>query len=240
MSDKIHELEKNLSNYQNDFKKNTSDFNVEYKIQNKLDEEYREEIQNSTLQNLKFLLVKEEQCFYERREILIDLIKKSEESTSQNISQIEIHPYSNTESLVDFKYCNEYFYFKFPELSSVQQEKKQLADNFLDRFIAIEIEKILENYQHEHGYFKLLNEYTIVFVHHYTNKKAEIKDTDNYNIKKPIDAINGRILKNDTVKYSHICQFTTEDESDYTEMFVFPRHEIEKIVMKKMGFSNAL
>lgn len=234
MGDKIYELEKNLLNYQDDFQKNTNDFDVEYKIKNELDKEYQEEIQNSTLQSLKFLLAKEEKAFYERREILINLIKETEKTTRSNTEKIEEHPYSNTDSLVKFKYCPEYFYFKFPELSSVQQEKKQIADNFLDRFIAIEIEKTIENYQHEYGYFKLLNEYTIVFVHHYTNKKAGIKDTDNFNIKKPIDAINGRLLKNDTVKSSHICQFTIEDLSDYTEMFVFPGHKIQEIVMENL------
>ena len=234
MGDKIYELEKNLLKYHKSFEENTKNFDVEYNIKDDLDEEYRDEIQETTLQNFKFLLWKEEKLFYERREKLIKLIQKTEKTikkTKDEDAFFNENSIKNEVRMVKFEKYDELFYFKFPELSSVQQDKKQKADNYLDRFISIEIEKIIENYQREKGYFKLLNQYTIIFLHHYTKDKAGMIDTDNFNIKKPIDAVNGRLLKNDTVSNSHICQFTVFDSENYTEMIIFPGHEISKKIM---------
>ena len=90
MGDKIYELEKNLLKYHKSFEENTKNFDVEYNIKDDLDEEYRDEIQETTLQNFKFLLWKEEKLFYERREKLIKLIQKTEKTIEKTKDEDEI------------------------------------------------------------------------------------------------------------------------------------------------------
>jgi len=233
--DKVYEIKKDLMEYNRKFNEKTENFNPEYNIKDELDEKYHDEIQGNVLQSLKFFLFNEEKSFVWRRERIKNLIEKTVETIDdperrKTISAILENEFDK--DIVIFSYKNGIYYFKFPELTSFQQDIKQKANNFIDIPIQEEIEKAIEKYQRKHGNFDLLNEYTIVFLHHYTEKNSERIDTDNYNIKKAIDALNGRLLRNDAVKNSHICQFAVPDENAFTEMVIFPSHDIGKIFLK--------
>lgn len=118
------------------------------------------------------------------------------------------------------------YYFRLPELTNYYNEARNFRSAMAGRFIQKMMVELMRTYESEHGALEKFDEFFAVFVLHYT--EGTKKDTDNFDIKKPIDAINGILIENDDVSRSHILVTSAADENAFTELYVFRGHDKEQ------------
>lgn len=141
------------------------------------------------------------------------------------------------------KCINEYFYFRFPEVvnrrSNTPSKPENARDHFIKDFVHTASFGWRGKWQDEKEcFFSAWSEYLIIFVHHYDGnvEKKMRTDTDNYDIKKPIDGLLGTLVQDDGAKNSHIIQLTkmTENGEPYTEMYVYKGHALSDLILRNL------
>lgn len=186
---------------------------------------------------------------FEIREKLKRIISKDEhnlirkrEQISKIIKQISTYKIDkNEDGLYDFEDCfyddfdfkigQDYYYLKFPSL----HEKVDIGSNtelMLDRYIKDFIKSSLLNYQAGRKNFERFREFTLIIIHYLKPENASLIDTDNIEIKKPIDAINKVLIENDTANFSDIFQIVQTAESEFTEMYVVKGHALSGSILR--------
>lgn len=118
------------------------------------------------------------------------------------------------------------YYFRLPELTNYYSESRNYQSAMTGRFIQKMMVDVLDTYKSEYGALEKFDKFFAVFVLHYTDGTK--KDTDNFDIKKPIDAINGILIENDDVSRSHILLTSVKDETAFTELYIYRGHDMEK------------
>ena len=138
----------------------------------------------------------------------------------------------------DFKKTDSYYYLKLPKLH-VYSDKNEKSEWMLDRYIRDFLSNSLTDFQYESNEtFEKYQTFTIIFLHHITPENAKKFDTDNIEIKKPIDGINGRLIENDTAERSDIFQIVVPDNSEFTEMFVVKGQSLGRSIIKLLNDAN--
>lgn len=160
------------------------------------------------------LIVRSDAISVHSRELLDIALSQQKEKTLADFTEIK--------PLVEFKAGDGFYYFRLPKLATKIYNTTKKIQNMPDSYL---LECITMRIKESKKMYEMFDEFTAIFVHHYTKDEIQ-RDTDNIEIKKPIDAIGTVLIKNDTQKYSHICQFTVEDKESFTEMYILKGHSI--------------
>ena len=135
----------------------------------------------------------------------------------------------------DFKYGEGYYYLKFPKLNKkIDSNSKNdtMQDRYLQEFISASVRKYMLGREHN---FRKFKEFSLIFIHYYDQRLKDYFDTDNIEIKRPIDAINSILIENDTVDRSHIYQITVPSKNEFTELFVLESHDLGNAILRNLS-----
>ena len=123
----------------------------------------------------------------------------------------------------DFKILDRIYYFRLPKLK-FSKDKLSKTEHMLDRYLRDAITESLERYQIGRPTFECFETFTIIFIHYFKEEDSDRFDTDNIDIGKAINAVNGILIQNDTIARSHIIQITKPSDTEYTEMYILKGH----------------
>lgn len=185
--------------------------------------------------NLKHIITKDERNLIRKKDKISKVIK--------SISSYKIN--QNNEGLYDFQDCffddfdfqigENFYYLRFPSLHE-KVDGNTKTELMLDRYIKDFLKNSLSDYQLGRNNFEQFEEFSLIIIHHLTPQNASNIDTDNIEIKKPIDAINKILIKNDTANYSDIFQIVdAHSEVEFTEMYVIKGHELSKSILRLLS-----
>lgn len=180
---------------------------------------------NQTLYYKEKEIVDKRSCYWD----LIDnlnkskLLKKNENNDINNDKNRLIEGF-------EFAIENGIYHFILPKLQTKNsQNDSQKYENMVDNYIRDSVFQLATRKKNQLN-LPSFEEFTIVFIHHFNHDNYDAFDTDNLNIKKPIDGINGVLIDNDTIGRSHIIQLTSiiEDSEikEYTDMYVINEHSL--------------
>ena len=124
------------------------------------------------------------------------------------------------------------YFFRLPELTNYYNEARSYRSAMTGRFIQKTMTELLLSYEKQHGPLKKFDSFLAVFSIHFV--PGSQKDTDNYDIKKPLDAVNGILIENDNVERSHILVTSFPDEKAYTELYILLGHDLEKDFLRSI------
>lgn len=207
--------------------------------------------EKNTIEQLISSLKKEplsDELLFEIREKLKRIITKDEHNLirkKDNISSVikAISTYktaSENDGLYDFEDCffdgydfqigENFYYLKFPSLHE-KVDGNTKTELMIDRYIKDFMKSSLSDYQLGRKNYEQFEEFTLIIIHYLRPETAKNIDTDNIEIKKPIDAINKVLVKNDTANYSHIFQIVQISDEEYTEMYVIKGHALSNSVL---------
>lgn len=171
------------------------------------------------------------------------LINKSRDIVLESMSYLEKNKtsksaYNNIENgkyndIFKKKITPSLIYFRFPMLTPKYSRRQGKYEQMCDYSIRNYIKDSLSEHQSKHGYFNIWDKFTIIFIHHFDGD-SEICDTDNFDIKKPIDALINVLIKDDGVNNSHIIQYSKSDNANYTEMYIAKGHNITAAIDRNL------
>lgn len=171
------------------------------------------------------------------------LINKSRDVVLESMSYLEKNKTSKSayNNIENEKYSNVFkkkitpslIYFRFPMLTPKYSRRQGKYEQMCDYSIRNYIKDSLSEHQSKHGYFNIWDKFTIIFIHHFDGN-SEICDTDNFDIKKPIDALINVLIKDDGVNNSHIIQYSKQDNANYTEMYIAKGHNITAAIDRSL------
>lgn len=171
------------------------------------------------------------------------LINKSRDIVLESMSYLEKNKTSKSAyNNIENGKCNDIFkkkitpsliYFRFPMLTPKYSRRQGKYEQMCDYSIRNYIKDSLSEHQSKHGYFNIWDKFTIIFIHHFDGN-SEICDTDNFDIKKPIDALINVLIKDDGVNNSHIIQYSKQDNANYTEMYIAKGHNITAAIDRNL------
>ena len=171
------------------------------------------------------------------------LIAKSRDIILESIAYLEKNKtlksaYSNNkkdkyDDIFYSKITPSLIYFRFPMLAPKYSKRQGKYEQMCDYSIRNYIKDSLSEHQSKHGYFNIWDKFTIIFIHHFDGN-SEICDTDNFDIKKPIDALINVLIKDDGVNNSHIIQYSKLDNANYTEMYIAKGHNITTAIDRNL------
>ena len=171
------------------------------------------------------------------------LINKSRDIVLESMSYLEKNKtlksaYNNIESekysdVFKKKITPSLIYFRFPMLTPKYSRRQGKYEQMCDYTIRNYIKDSLSEHQSKHGYFNIWDKFTIIFIHHFDGN-SEICDTDNFDIKKPIDALINVLIKDDGINNSHIIQYSKQDNANYTEMYIAKGHNITAAIDRNL------
>lgn len=171
------------------------------------------------------------------------LINKSRDIVLESISYLEKNKTSKSayNNIENEKYSDVFkkkitpslIYFRFPMLTPKYSRRQGKHEQMCDYSIRNYIKDSLSEHQSKHGYFNIWDKFTIIFIHHFDGN-SEICDTDNFDIKKPIDALINVLIKDDGVNNSHIIQYSKQDNANYTEMYIAKGHNITATIDRNL------
>lgn len=136
---------------------------------------------------------------------------------------------------IKFEIYEGMYHFKLPKLTVKSDFKRSIVDGFMDKYIQNHVWNLLLDYEKNNKKLEMFEDFTIIFIHHFTSETEDLYDTDNISIKKPIDSIDNFLIKNDTVKRSHIFQITVLDTEEYTDMYIMKGHILGDATMKLLN-----
>lgn len=180
-------------------------------------------------ERIKQQLVNSEKSFLFQRKTINKLLNRSE---NKNIESVYSKAGSAFSDVIKFKKMNNYYYLTTPALISKRTIAKR-SDAMLDDFIRVLVREKSTDFIKKNNINEIFTHATIIFIHH-VNQNEFMTDTDNFEIKKPIDGMSGILFSDDSSEYIHICQFTKVNKNDpeaeeYTEIYVFQGHDMYKI-----------
>lgn len=157
----------------------------------------------------------------------------------EKISSLIAKNYSQYEKKEGWQYniTERFLYFRLPELTPkpyAYVKKSKKSDRVCDYSAEKFMEKSLNLIKKKSNFIKSWNCYTIIFIHHYAKTK-EISDPDNYDIKKIIDAIGPFLVKKSDLSGLDIMQFSEEDDSNFTEIYVVKGKECGEEIIKTIS-----
>lgn len=171
------------------------------------------------------------------------LLNKSRDIVLESMSYLEKNKtsksaYNNIENekyndIFKKKITPSLIYFRFPMLTPKYSRRQGKYEQMCDYSIRNYIKNSLSEHQSKHGYFNIWDKFTIIFIHHFDGN-SEICDTDNFDIKKPIDALINVLIKDDGVNNSHIIQYSKLDNANYTEMYIAKGHNITAAIDRNL------
>ena len=171
------------------------------------------------------------------------LINKSRDIVLESISYLEKNKTSKSaynnigngkyNDIFEKKITPSLIYFRFPMLTPKYSRRQGKYEQMCDYSIRNYIKDSLLEHQSKHGYFNIWDKFTIIFIHHFDGN-SEICDTDNFDIKKPIDALINVLIKDDGVNNSHIIQYSKLDNANYTEMYIAKGHNITAAIDRNL------
>jgi hypothetical protein len=171
------------------------------------------------------------------------LINKSRDVVLESVSYLEKNKTSKSayNNIENGKYSDVFkkkitpslIYFRFPMLTPKYSRRQGKYEQMCDYSIRNYIKDSLSEHQSKHGYFNIWDKFTIIFIHHFDGN-SEICDTDNFDIKKPIDALINVLIKDDGVNNSHIIQYSKQDNANYTEMYIAKGHNITAAIDRNL------
>ena len=237
-----------MSNWLTDFQGDNSSENKIIVLLNELIVDFPEE--KKTLEGIISSLRREplsDDLLFEIREKLRRIISKDEHNLirkknkiSEKIKKISSFKIENESEFYDFEDCffdgydfkigEDFYYLRLPGLHS-KVDFNANSELMIDRSIKDFIKSSLLDYQLNRENFEQFEEFSLIIIHHLTPEKAALIDTDNIEIKKPIDAINKVLIKNDTANYSDIFQIVQISDEEYTEMYVIKGHALGRSIL---------
>lgn len=168
-----------------------------------------------------------------------NLIKKKDK-ISKTIKKISAYNLDEEGLTYDFNDCffdgfsfkkgKNYYYLRFPSLHE-KVDRDANSELMIDRYIKDFMKSGLTDYQINRENYEQFEEFSLIIIHHLTEEKANLIDTDNIEIKKPIDAINKVLIKNDTANFSDIFQIVQISDTEYTEMYVIKGHALSESIL---------
>lgn len=171
------------------------------------------------------------------------LLNKSRDITLESISYLEKNKTSKSaysvikdsanDDVFKNKITSSLIYFRLPMLTPKYSRRQGKYEQMCDYSIRNYIKDSLSEHQSKHGYFNIWDKFTIIFIHHFDGN-SEICDTDNFDIKKPIDALINVLIKDDGVNNSHIIQYSKPDNANYTEMYIAKGHNITAAIDRNL------
>lgn len=211
----------------------TEEKTIDELIKSLENESIDEEILLEIRDRLRRIISKEEHNLIRKKDFISKTIRSISEYKNKNFN-------NNSEEFYDFEDCffdnydfqkgNNFYYLRFPSLH-VKADGDIKTELMLDRYIKDFIKSGLSNYQLHKENYEQFSEFTLIIIHHLLEENAIKIDTDNIEIKKPIDAINKVLIKNDTANYSDIFQIVELDDKEYTEMYVIKGHSLSRSVL---------
>ena len=197
-------------------------------LNNKMNEDLPLELRNK----LRGIMIAEEKSIMKMRDDIWNAIKEIHliEGKSEDNFEIEECFFDTFE----FKFGNDFYYFKLPKLH-IKIDQNNKSENMQDKFIQTSISNSLLRFQSRNYPLKKFSEYTILFIHHYLKDNEDKYDTDNIEIKKSIDAINGILIENDTISRSHIFQITERSSAEFTEMYILNGHSLSTAIKSSLS-----
>lgn len=178
---------------------------------------------------IKQQLINSEKSFLFKRKTMSKLLNEFKNQNDNNFFSEENDVFSD---VIKFKKINNYYYLIVPTLISKRTIAKR-SDAMLDDFIRVLVREKCTDFIKKNNINEIFTHATIIFIHH-VNQNEFMTDTDNFEIKKPIDGMSGILFSDDSSEYIHICQFTKVNKNDpeaeeYTEIYVFQGHDMYKI-----------
>ena len=171
------------------------------------------------------------------------LINKSRDIVLESIAYLEKNKTSKSaysvikddtnDDIFKNKITPSLIYFRLPMLTPKYSKRQGKYEQMCDYTIKNYIKNSLSEHQSKHGYFNIWDKFTIIFIHHFDGN-SEICDTDNFDIKKPIDALINVLIKDDGVNNSHIIQYSKQDNANYTEMYIAKGHNITTAIDRNL------
>lgn len=171
------------------------------------------------------------------------LINKSRDIVLESIAYLEKNKTSKSaysvikddtnDDIFKNKITPSLIYFRLPMLTPKYSKRQGKYEQMCDYTIRNYIKNSLSEHQSKHGYFNIWDKFTIIFIHHFDGN-SEICDTDNFDIKKPIDALINVLIKDDGVNNSHIIQYSKSDNANYTEMYIAKGHNITAAIDRNL------
>lgn len=171
------------------------------------------------------------------------LLSKSRDITLESLSYLEKNKVSKSaysiaknnasDDIFKNKITPSLIYFRFPMLTPKYSKRQGKYEQMCDYTIRNYIKDSLSEHQSRHGYFNIWDKFTIIFIHHFDGD-SEVCDTDNFDIKKPIDALINVLIKDDGVNNSHIIQYSKLDNANYTEMYIAKGHNITTAIDRNL------
>lgn len=179
---------------------------------------------------IRSILNKKEQKLLKEREDYWQLINeiKAYDKSEMNLSCNE------NEQIYGFEFniINGFYHLIIPKLYiKIDGAAPNKTENMMDIYIRNSIIQQIQSSENA-KYIRRFAEFTIIFIHHFNPKNHDSFDTDNIEIKKPIDGINGLLIENDTIKRSHIFQITKPSASEYTEMYIVNGHDLSDLILE--------
>ena len=189
------------------------------------------------------MLMKAEMSFYDLREILIETISKIarkkpiEPNSIWRTEAKEKELLQSMKGQFDFINYGGLFYFRLPELATTRGINGSWEALFIDKFIEKEVEKIVQENILKKGIQPIKGQFTVVFVHHYTSYK-DMRDVDNYAIKRPIDGLHPFLIPDDSPEVMSLFQFGMKDKEKYTDMIVLPGTDLRQAFYYLVGVGS--
>ena len=194
-------------------------------------EDFLLEIRNK----LRRFITKDEYNLIRKKDDIWNVNNKIKQLESRQKGDLEAESESCFFDGFDFKIGDNFYYLKCPKLS-VYSDKKERSELMLDRYIRDFISNSLSNYQAQNNIkLEIFETFSLVILHHIKPENAKKYDTDNIEIKKPIDGINGRLIRNDTADRSDIFQIIVPDNEEYTEIYVLKGHGLGKSIIRLLN-----
>ena len=200
--------------------------NLKENISKKYDsgnEKYVDELLNEVVK----LTVKNEYGVSILQDMISVLDKIRTQNKLKNDTEKEENELEITPSSVKYYVGNDpvFYYFRMPKLIKYDDELNSATKKMLGTSIKKTLRRISSQIVLSEKFTRPFDKFTIIFVHHIIPNPYQ-GDTDNFNIKQPIDGINGNLIVNDSSLRSHIFQITKLDYAEYTEMYILDGHEI--------------
>lgn len=134
----------------------------------------------------------------------------------------------------DFIRGRNFYFLAFPRLKK-KLDLNAKTEKMMDGFIQNGIHDSLARYEKGRSPFEKFESYSLIFIHYFTEDQKDLFDTDNIDIKKPIDAVNGVLIQNDTVSRSHIYQITRKADREYTELYILKGHDLSDAILANLA-----
>lgn len=133
----------------------------------------------------------------------------------------------------EFLRGNNFYFLSFPRLKKkIDPDAK--TEKLMDRFIQNGVHDSLLKYEKGRDDLEIFDSYSLIFIHYFRPDQRDLFDTDNINIKRAIDSVNGILIRNDTVSRSHIYQITRESDREYTDLFILKGHDLSDAILANL------